>query len=216
MIHKFPGWDKAPKGATHFSVQDVGSPWLKVEDGHLYFWFFAQWRPYKEKAKHHRHMKGAIVRPKEQVVIDKEEDKLTLEAFKKTKAYQQIKNFIAKNNGTPAQQGVLVKEAMRAYEKDKDKEHDWHKKTWAKVFKIDDTLNGMFKWAGTKRTVAWWSMIDNALKVKNLVEFLATKDGVAQPVKIVADIPVPPPIPAVPAVEVKAEAPKPVKVGWWE
>lgn len=59
-IHKFTGWEKAPKGATHFCVQDVFSPWLRRDGEKEQFYFHDKWVSYDYTP--HKHFIGAIER----------------------------------------------------------------------------------------------------------------------------------------------------------
>lgn len=64
-FHEFKGWEHGPADATHFSVQDVGVPWLKVDNESVYFalswprrvWKWSKYDEYAEK-----HLVGAIVK----------------------------------------------------------------------------------------------------------------------------------------------------------
>ena len=67
-VHEFPGWEHGPADATHFSTQRVWFPWLKLEDGRLYYsdgypevgW---EWDEYNEdEAEIHPHFQGAIAK----------------------------------------------------------------------------------------------------------------------------------------------------------
>ena len=67
-IHEFPGWEHGPADATHFSTQPVWFPWLKLEDGKLYYsfgyphddWF---WDLYFGRPEDIHHFEGALVKP---------------------------------------------------------------------------------------------------------------------------------------------------------
>lgn len=64
-IHEFKGWEHGPADATHFSVQDVGVPWLKVDDDGVYFawsWPHKNWKWVKYGKPAEKHLEGAIVK----------------------------------------------------------------------------------------------------------------------------------------------------------
>lgn len=68
-FHEFKGWEPGPEDATHFSVQDVGTPWLKVDNEGVYFaaFFPSQfwyWRKYllHEQQAAEKHLVDAIAK----------------------------------------------------------------------------------------------------------------------------------------------------------
>lgn len=70
-FHEFKGWEPGPADATHFSVQDVGVPWLKVDDDGVYFawsWPHKNWKWSKYDGRGERDLAGAIVKQPIEVI----------------------------------------------------------------------------------------------------------------------------------------------------
>lgn len=64
-FHEFKGWEHGPADATHFSVQDVGVPWLKVDNEGVYFalfWPRRTWKWVKHEGHAEKHLVDAIVK----------------------------------------------------------------------------------------------------------------------------------------------------------
>lgn len=65
-FHEFKGWEHGPADATHFSVRDVGVPWLKVDNEGVYFalfWPHEAWKWAKYEAQERQHLVDALVKP---------------------------------------------------------------------------------------------------------------------------------------------------------
>lgn len=239
MIHKFEGWAKAPEGTTHFCTQDCGSPWLKVDDkGFLWYNSNGRWERYYRKAAGHHHMDGAIARPKKRAKAKavaaykplKVGEKLTIENFRTTRAYKQVKRFISNNKATPYQQGKLVKLFLEEYNNCQKGDEA---KDWRDQFNEDQWVIRAFDWEKSKHKFNFWSAVHGGLQVDNLGAVLGgnpakqeDKPGEAEVLggfvgiqrRVLPDeLAVLVPKALEPVKEVKQEEPKPKggKVGWW-
>ena len=108
--------------------------------------------------------------------------------LKKTEAYQQLKRFIAVNNGTPADLGLLVKRVVQ-------RTADFGGDIKAAPRK---TIAGLFAWAETPEGWEFWKAMLHSLPVNNLhpCPIKPKKEKVAvKPPKPIEE--------------------KPKRVGWW-
>ena len=76
----------------------------------------------------------------------------------KTKAYQQLKRFIATNNGTPADLGLLVKRVVQRLA-----EHDGDIKA-----EPERVLSMLFDWVDTPEGFYFWEAVHQGSRVNNL------------------------------------------------
>lgn len=177
MFHKFEGWNKAPKGTTHFCVQNCGSPWLKVDKEGWIYYHQGTWCSYGRKAEGHPHMEGAIERPKKVVVKPYTRGLMTLEQLKLMKAYEQIVAFVKLNH-----KGKFFEETVEAVCQrylcnfNKLKAHRVEN-----VKQKNYSIMSSFVWSDTREGKGYWIAIHHCERYEVLPLVKPEEEPVAEP-----------------------------------
>lgn len=184
-------WGEAPEGANVALFEDgILEWWLDANFEEDTYRFCTRWGRRWMDAPGLR-LKQILDRPNRAYVKKPEPYVFNAKKLKKTEAYQQLKRFIAANNGTPADLGLLVKRVLQRVA-----DHVAH------VGDIKPgpkrTLGSLFVWAGTPEGHNFWEAV-----------------GIGRPVDNLHPCPIKPKKEKVVAKPQKPIEEKPKRVGWW-
>lgn len=150
-------WEEAPEGANVALFEDgIQRWWLDAnfeEDTYRF-------SPIQGKVLWRGDAKGlmaVLTAPGNAYVKKPEPYVFNAKELKKTVAYQQLKRFIAANNGTPADLGLLVKRVLHRVAA-----HDIYVKATPQI-----TLGGLFVWGDTPEGHNFWEAVSFGHPVDN-------------------------------------------------